>query len=241
MTSKRALSNNLSTVQKVQKKTYQRTRPNYFLSIRLNTQNIQDNFMEFSNHVKNNFPGYTKLLIDPVQIHITLFVFHIENEERLKSAKECLSNSQNILKEISPNGGPTISFKGIEIFNKGRVVYASPKKDDQLSLITQIADALHKSFKQNKLVGDDDDFDKDNYQPHATLMKLRNAFFTLESNDGKKQKIKTIPDELKSLTSTNEIFPPSTNANTIFEFSSLLKSFSRFFKFGGFSESELFS
>ncbi|CAJ0645250.1 11677_t:CDS:2 [Entrophospora sp. SA101] len=152
--------------------------------------------MEFSNHVKNNFPGYTKLLIDPVQIHITLFVFHIENEERLKSAKECLSNSQNILKEISPNGGPTISFKGIEIFNKGRVVYASPKKDDQLSLITQIADALHKSFKQNKLVGDDDDFDKDNYQPHATLMKLRNAFFTLESNDGKKQKIKTIPDEV---------------------------------------------
>src|SRR5687768_4506820 len=46
--------------------------------------------------------------------------------------------------------------------------------------------------------------------------------------------------KLKSLNSTNEIFPPSTNANTIFEFSFLLKSFSRLFKFGGFSESELF-
>ncbi|CAG8600543.1 16714_t:CDS:2 [Funneliformis mosseae] len=169
-----------------------KSKPNYFLSVRLDSQIIQKSFNEFSNYVTNKFPEYKKLLIKPQQIHITLFVLHLGNDDNIENAKNCLLNSKEIMNESCPNGKLSLHFQGIDIFDRGRVVYTIPKNSDDLLSLTKLTYALYERFQQEGLV--DNDLKKE-FIPHATLVKLRKRMI-IKHKDGKKEVVNRIPPEI---------------------------------------------
>ncbi|POG63985.1 hypothetical protein GLOIN_2v1679604 [Rhizophagus irregularis DAOM 181602=DAOM 197198] len=162
-----------------------KTRPNYFLSVRLNSKGIQEKFNEFFNYVSKKFPEYNKMLINPQQIHITLFVLHLGNEDSIGNAKNCLLTSKDIMKDSCPNYKPSLHFQGIDVFNGGRVVYTTPKNNDDLVAFTKLTYALHEKFQREGFVNNDI---KKEFKPHVTLMKLRRKTI-IKHNDGKKKEV----------------------------------------------------
>ncbi|RIA95758.1 AKAP7 2'5' RNA ligase-like domain-containing protein [Glomus cerebriforme] len=170
-----------------------KARPNYFLSVRLDSQGIQENFYEFFNYVTKKFPEYKKMLITPQQIHITLFVLHLGNEDNIRDAKNCLLNNKEITKEFFPSYKPSLHFQGIDVFNGGRVVYTRPENSDGLATFTEFTYALHEKFQQQGLV--DNDIKKE-FKPHATLMKLKGKTVIKHKHGKNKEVIKRIPSEI---------------------------------------------
>ncbi|PKY38984.1 LigT-like protein [Rhizophagus irregularis] len=162
-----------------------KTRPNYFLSVRLNSKGIQEKFNEFFNYVSKKSPEYNKMLINPQQIHITLFVLHLGNEDSIGNAKNCLLTSKDIMKDSCPNYKPSLHFQGIDVFNGGRVVYTTPKNNDDLVAFTKLTYALHEKFQREGFVNNDI---KKEFKPHVTLMKLRRKTI-IKHNDGKKKEV----------------------------------------------------
>jgi hypothetical protein len=56
-----------------------KTRPNYFLSVRLDSQGIRKNFSEFFNDAAKKFPEYKKMLIDPRQVKLFILFYGMSN------------------------------------------------------------------------------------------------------------------------------------------------------------------
>ena len=81
-----------------------------------------------------------------------------------------------------------------DIFDGGRVVYATPKNNDDLITFTKLTYALHKKFQREGLVDNDNDIKKE-FKPHATLMKLRGKTM-INHKDGEKKVVKRIPPEI---------------------------------------------
>ncbi|CAG8672336.1 15761_t:CDS:2 [Acaulospora colombiana] len=160
-----------------------KARPNFFLSVRLDSEAIQEKFVEFSTHVNSKYPEYKKLLIEPCQIHVTLFVFHLGNGEIINQAKECLAKSQDILKETCPD----------DTFDGRRVVYTSPEETDGLELFTKLTYSLHEKFKKEGLVRGNI---REEFKPHATLLKIRKPLRVKSQHGGMDRVIKHIPSEV---------------------------------------------
>jgi len=132
------------------------------------------------------------MLINPQQIHITLFVLYLGNEDSIGNAKNCLLNSKEIMKNTHPNYKPSLHFRGIDVFDGGRVVHTTPKNDDDLVTFTKFTYALHEKFQREGFV--DNDIKKE-FKPHATLMKLRRKTI-IKHNGKRKEVIKRISPEI---------------------------------------------
>ncbi|CAI2188046.1 958_t:CDS:2 [Funneliformis geosporum] len=158
----------------------------------IKTASILAKSAKFSNYVTKKFPEYKKLLINPQQIHITLFVLHLGNDDNIENAKNCLLNSKEIMNESCPNDKLSLHFQGIDIFDRGRVVYTIPKNSDDLLSFTKLTYALHERFQQEGLV--DNDIKKE-FIPHATLMKLRKRMI-IKHKDEEKKVVNRIPPEI---------------------------------------------
>ncbi|CAG8442332.1 17154_t:CDS:2 [Acaulospora morrowiae] len=167
-----------------------RARPNYFLSVRLDSEEIREKFAEFSTHVNTKYPAYKRLLTEPRQFHVTLFVFHLKDANRIIHTKDCLLACQDILKETCPDGAPSLHFRGIDTFNENRVVYTFPEETTGLDLFTKLTYCLQEKFKSEGIVNTREEF-----KPHATLLKIRRPF-TIRSQNSKNQVVKRIPSEV---------------------------------------------
>src|SRR6266542_6638409 len=109
------------------------------------------------------------------------------------------------MKDFGPNYKPSLHFRGIgiicllfshfpkksynflivhgtDVFDRGRVVYATPMNNDDLVTFTKFTCALHEKFQREGFV------DNEEFKLHATLMKLRRKTI-IKRIDGKKKEV----------------------------------------------------
>ncbi|CAG8562676.1 5575_t:CDS:2, partial [Ambispora leptoticha] len=134
---------------------------------------LQENFKKFVQYVKEKDPDFAKLAINPPQIHVTLFVMHLGDKEKIEEARQCLLQNKELLDEFFPEGGPLLHFFGIDTFENGRVVFTTPKQTHDLTEFCKLAHALFDRFGAAELLPDQtkEDFEAE-FKPHATLMKV---------------------------------------------------------------------
>ncbi|CAG8531228.1 6201_t:CDS:2 [Ambispora gerdemannii] len=148
-------------------------RPNFFLSIRLDSPELQESFRAFVRHVNEKDPDFAKLTINPPQVHVTLFVMHLGDKEEIEKARQCLLQNKELLDTFFPEGGPLLHFLGIDTFENGRVVFTTPKQTPGLTEFCKLSRALFDRFHAAGLLPDQSgkDFEAE-FKPHATLMKV---------------------------------------------------------------------
>ncbi|KAJ3290183.1 A-kinase anchor protein 7 isoforms alpha and beta [Borealophlyctis nickersoniae] len=101
------------------------------------------------------------------QIHITLMVLNLEGD-RLDEARDILRNCRELVNEHYPIP-PRISFRGVGTFGRGRVVWAAPVKDEEMTRLVSFTAAIRAPFTAYAT----EPISVANFTPHATLMKIK--------------------------------------------------------------------
>ena len=161
-----------------QNKINTKKRPNWFLSIPIDDQEIKAKFDNVQKHVECVNPGLREACVPIEKSHLTLFVFYTENIEKVNDIVSQVIDNYMFEKEIKIEADEIGHFSQQVIFSK-----LSMSAEFQ-QLWQTLADALlHNSIISPK------DANFKNFKPHLTLMKLSKI------NEGKsfREKIQKIP------------------------------------------------
>ena len=139
-------------------------KPNVFIAVELNNQEIIKNMQEVQDHAAQFDPKLKSNAVPLQKTHVTLLVTNVQEEE-LEKAKALISKTlRDNLGSIVPENQFSVKIKGVDSFGD-KVVYADV--DEGKPLLMRINEELLRAFEEAG-------FDCDSrYTPHVTLMKVR--------------------------------------------------------------------
>ena len=138
-------------------------KPNVFIAVELNNQEIIQNMQEVQDHAAQFDPKLKSNAVPLQKTHVTLLVTNVQEEE-LEKAKALISKTlRDKLGSIVPENQFNVKIKGVDSFGD-KVVYADV--DEGKPLLMRINEELLMAFEEAG-------FDCDSrYTPHVTLMKV---------------------------------------------------------------------
>ena len=121
-------------------------RPNFFVSLRITNDSIIENIRNLQSEALLRFPKLKTCAIAIPTLHITLSLLHLTEKHEVEKAVRVLEDAKGFLRGHSDTY-PYLSFSGIGVFGKNRVVFTSPKEDDNCDIVS--ATALTSLFPMN--------------------------------------------------------------------------------------------
>ncbi|PZC82459.1 hypothetical protein B5X24_HaOG210500 [Helicoverpa armigera] len=163
----------------------------HFISIPMNSTDIQQRFEEFQASVLRDCPnsrGLDKsLFIKPTKLHLTLGVMCLmDNEERLFASKLLTEAKEKVVMPMLAGHLPLkIRLKGLSYMNDDPsqidVLYGLVEEEGSAwGLIQQLADALVEYFYRAGYM--DREYDRDNVKLHVTLINSKYRVHSASSN-----------------------------------------------------------
>jgi 2'-5' RNA ligase len=115
-------------------------RPTHFVALRIKNENIWKKTNDLQEKMMSNFKSHEKYKIPASQLHLTVFVLTLKNENEIKNAKDSLKKCQTILNELQK-----IKMKGVGTFNK-KVIFAKINEEEYLKKVFK---NIYDVFKDN--------------------------------------------------------------------------------------------
>ncbi|XP_047139752.1 diphosphomevalonate decarboxylase isoform X1 [Hydra vulgaris] len=167
-------------------------KPNYFISLRVCSQEVLKNVSMLQKNISDQNSDYDPGFVDPRTAHLTLGVMGLKTCD-FANVFSAMENVTTKVKEII-TGDEILHFDGLANFG-GEVLYLSVKKDDSYQRLLSLVEIFKTTFVQYNVPWNDEVF-----TPHVTVWKLSKNFSYF-----KKKKIKKIPKDLISI-SLNSYF-----------------------------------
>ncbi|XP_019638929.1 PREDICTED: A-kinase anchor protein 7-like isoform X2 [Branchiostoma belcheri] len=164
------------------KKREARPRPNYFVAIRVSTEEIHRGLKAVQDAVLEQEPNLQPAMIPLINMHITLLVTHLR-EEQVDRAKEALRLAKARLnpKFLRPDNRLVLTFQGLGTF-RNDVVFAKIQQNGHLTSLRELAETVQTCFVEKEVCSKNDK----GFEPHLTLMKMSRNFGKLRSKGIKK-------------------------------------------------------
>ncbi|KAI8501452.1 positive regulation of delayed rectifier potassium channel [Branchiostoma belcheri] len=164
------------------KKREARLRPNYFVAIRVSTEEIHRGLKTVQEAVLEQEPNLQPAMIPLINMHITLLVTHLR-EEQVDRAKEALRLAKARLnpKFLRPDDRLVLTFQGLGTF-RNDVVFAKIQQNGHLTSLRELAETVQTCFVEKEVCSKNDK----GFEPHLTLMKMSRNFGKLRSKGIKK-------------------------------------------------------
>ena len=160
-------------------------RPNYFLSVRINSDLLKRRVRHILDlSVLSGGSDIPKCIVPVRDLHLTLFVFHLSTEEEIDNAREMLASTEKDINNIIGINGLALTFENVSSFRKD-VIYVDIVQDDHYFRFVQMANFLYSKFfsagliqaKNGKTAKGNNNAPKLNLKPHVTLLKTSKARF----------------------------------------------------------------
>ena len=116
-------------MEKKNQRSQKQQRPTHFLSLRIDDQVIVSAIATAQSQMTARCPSVAEYLILPSKFHLTLAVMAISDKASLELAISALASAMPIVRKHFPASPPTISFRGVGIFNFGRVLFIRPSAE----------------------------------------------------------------------------------------------------------------
>ena len=182
-------------------------RVNYFLSIRINNEQIKSQAQEAIDSIVAACPEAKRCVVPVRDLHLTLFVFYLGSAEDVMRAKELLETTAGEVQEIiGASKGLTLNFANVGSFRKD-VLYIDVERNEPYGRFIAVARMLYEKFLKAGFVAPDsqagmkeqgDALPLLDLNPHATLFKTSKARF---KRGEKRTKIKLLaPEDVKKWT-----------------------------------------
>ncbi|XP_030638460.1 A-kinase anchor protein 7 [Chanos chanos] len=156
--------------EKKKKKKKESYRPNYFVSIPITNQKIKESVEAVQALVVQKDPRMTPALIPVGSLHITLLVTYLGTEEEVNLASCAVGEMKPTIQSLLKDTELVLPFTGISHF-KNEVAFIQLAEGEHLTTLTQIAEAVRKTFEENGIPSGD----AKAFKPHLTFMKLSRA------------------------------------------------------------------
>ncbi|KAF2352628.1 Protein kinase A anchor protein nuclear localization signal domain [Trinorchestia longiramus] len=121
-------------------------------------------------------PAMFPHLIDVATLHLTLFVFHLQ-EDDLSVAKTCMASLESKLKDENSKPSITLNFRNLRNFSN-RVVFVSITEDESYEELLALRLTALQVFEEAGIVVQDDE----DWNPHLTIAKIS---YSRKSSDSK--------------------------------------------------------
>ena len=141
--------------------------PNYFLAIRVSNPQIHSAIKIVQDSITTHNEKLTPALIPLANLHLTLMVIHLENDEQIQRAKEVLNQCKISLDPILRNSALTITFSGLDHFDH-RVVYAKLCGGEEMEVLKSVVNIVRETFTKEGIPSTN----PREFNPHLTVMKL---------------------------------------------------------------------
>ncbi|XP_042565926.1 A-kinase anchor protein 7 isoform X4 [Clupea harengus] len=115
-------------------------------------------------------PRLSRVLIPAGSLHITLLVTHLGSQDQVDSAACALEHSRQSVVELLEGQELVLPFCGMMSF-KNEVVFVKLAEGEHNKKLTQIAEAVRRTFLERGIAVTDDKA----FKPHLTFMKLSRA------------------------------------------------------------------
>ncbi|XP_012685408.2 A-kinase anchor protein 7 isoform X2 [Clupea harengus] len=155
---------------KKKKKKKESQRPNYFVSIPITNPKIRAGMEAVQAAVIQRDPRLSRVLIPAGSLHITLLVTHLGSQDQVDSAACALEHSRQSVVELLEGQELVLPFCGMMSF-KNEVVFVKLAEGEHNKKLTQIAEAVRRTFLERGIAVTDDKA----FKPHLTFMKLSRA------------------------------------------------------------------
>ena len=159
-------------------------KPNYFLSLRVCSQQVFQNITALQKSIADQNTDYVPGFVDPRTAHVTLGVMGLKSEDFV-NAFNAMKDALRKIKEI-PKDDAIIHFDGLNDFD-GEVLYLSVRNDDSYQYLLSIVDMFKKTFIQHGVPHKEEG----SYTAHVTVWKLTKNYSYF-----KKKSIVRIPQDL---------------------------------------------
>ncbi|XP_062610997.1 A-kinase anchor protein 7-like [Saccostrea cucullata] len=143
----------------------EKQRPDHFLAIQVTDKQIKQNVRELQNVILEKEKHLSNAMVKTDSLHLTLGVYHLEDEERVAQAAEALDRFHSKLK-ISDFTPPCLNVSMVGHF-RHQVLFASVARDDGLDVLNNLVKDVKKSLETDGFVATDD-----RYTPHITIGKM---------------------------------------------------------------------
>jgi 2'-5' RNA ligase len=122
--------------------------PNFFLSLRVSSQEIQDRVREIQDFVQERIPALrgSKCILPPEQLHFTLGRLHLYTEEEQDKAKEVLERCSSLASKLYNNKAVTATFKGIANHG-GNALFVETEVGTERDLLTELGNLVFEAFR----------------------------------------------------------------------------------------------
>ncbi|XP_061164117.1 A-kinase anchor protein 7-like [Saccostrea echinata] len=139
--------------------------PNYFLAIQVTDIEIKQNVREIQNFILEKEKNLSHAMVEIESLHLTLGVYHLEDQERVAQAAKALDRFHSELK-ISDFTPPSLNVSDVGHFNH-KVLFASVTEDKGLKDLNNLVKDVRKSLETNGFSTADN-----RYTPHITISKM---------------------------------------------------------------------
>ncbi|XP_062593892.1 A-kinase anchor protein 7-like [Saccostrea cucullata] len=123
----------------------EKRRPNHFLAIQVTDKKIKQNVRELQNVILEKEKHLSHAMVKTERLHLTLGVYHLEDQERVAQAAEALDRFHSKL-NISDFTPPSLNVSMVGHFNH-QVLFASVTEDEGLDVFNNLVNYVKKSLE----------------------------------------------------------------------------------------------
>ncbi|XP_061164116.1 A-kinase anchor protein 7-like [Saccostrea echinata] len=139
--------------------------PNYFLAVQVTEEEIKQNVREIQKVILEKEKNLSHAMVKTESLHLTLGVYHLEDQDRVAQAVEALDRFHSKLK-ISNFTPPSLNVSDVGHF-KHKVLFASVTEDKGLEDLNTLVKDVRKSLETDGFSTADN-----RYTPHITISKM---------------------------------------------------------------------
>ena len=149
------------------KKNTTRSRPTHFLALRLPSDSLQACCVKIVDRVTRNKPHLRGAAVDPITLHLTLFVLSLQSEKEISKAKSVLTSCAEDAAAIFGNRRPWLALQGLGMFRK-EVLFFKAAPESGVEAIEHFVSNVRKKFTTAGLLADSKGT---TFKAHVTIMK----------------------------------------------------------------------
>ncbi|XP_031559467.1 uncharacterized protein LOC116295700 [Actinia tenebrosa] len=159
-----------------------KTRPNYFVAVRVSNPTIHSSVKVIQDSMVNFDKLLQPALIPISTLHITLMVMHLQTEE-VEKAVEVLKSCERDFKDLFDES-LSMTFEELAHF-RNEVVFGKMNNEEEVEKLKLLATVVRNNYEKNGILSTDDR----PFTPHLTITKLSRM------QKKRKRKLKKIPPE----------------------------------------------